>query len=106
MIDPLYNDIVAALERENNGTKFQSCACDLLRKDYPLLVPVSGGNDAGFDGRAHQADGQIIQLISTTQDSVISNLDGSLKEAKLKAQDSQGVLLATSRKLSPVQNGT
>ena len=103
MTDPLYNDIVAALEKENNGTKFQSCACDLIRKDYPRLVPISGGGDAGFDGTAHQPDGQIIQLISTTQDSVIANLDGSLEEARRKSQDSHGILLATSRRLSPTQ---
>jgi len=103
MTDRLYNDIVTALEALNDGNKFQSCACDLLRKDYPRLVPISGGGDAGSDGRAHQTDGQIIQLISTTQDSVISNLDGSLEEAKRKSQESHGVLLATSRRLSPVQ---
>lgn len=103
MTDPLYNQIVEGLNKLDHGNKFQSCAADLLRKDYPGLVPVSGGNDAGVDGAAPSGDGQKIQLICTTQESVITNVGNSLEESKKKGQTSEYVLVATSQALSPPQ---
>ncbi len=103
MIDPLYNQIVDALNKVGDGNKFQSCAADLLRKDYPNLTPVSGGNDAGVDGGAVHADGQKIQLICTVQDSVITNVGNSLTESQKKDQKSGYVLVATSQALTALQ---
>ena len=103
MTDPLYNQIIEGLNKLSDGNKFQSCAADLLRRDYPTLVPISGGNDAGSDGGAVKADGQKIQLICTTQDSVITNVGNSLTESQKKGQTSQSVLIATSQALTAVQ---
>ena len=71
MADPLYEKIIAGLERLTDREKFEACAANLLHKDYPRLVAVPGGSDAGFDGVAVQKDGDTIQLICTTTDQVI-----------------------------------
>lgn len=103
MTDPLYNQIVKGLAKLGDGNKFQSCAADLLRKEHPGLVPISGGNDAGLDGAAQAAGGPKIQLICTTQKSVITNVGKSLAESKKKKQQSDHILVATSQALSPQQ---
>lgn len=103
MSDPLRDKILDALERLTDREKFEACAADLLRKLYPTLVSISGGSDAGFDGAAMREDARVLQLVCTTADDVMSNLAGSLEQARAKGQKSDAVLIATSQLLSPLQ---
>jgi hypothetical protein len=103
MKDPLYDKIISGLSALNDGTTFEACANDLLRKLYPQLVPIPGGNDAGFDGAAAMPDGDRLQLICTTREDVIGNVSGSLTETKRKNQSGNAVLIATSQALTPQQ---
>jgi hypothetical protein len=103
MKDPLYDKIVTGLNELSDGATFEACANDLLRKLYPQLVPLQGGNDAGFDGAAAMAEGDRLQLICTTRGDVIGNVTGSLREAQRKNQPSNAVLVATSQALTPQQ---
>lgn len=103
MNDPLYNKILDGLDRLTDREKFEACAADLLRKDYPRLVSVAGGSDAGYDGVAQQADGERIQLVCTTGGDTVGNLRGNLEEARKKGRESDSILFVTSRKLSPQQ---
>lgn len=103
VIDPLYNQIIAGLDRLADGDKFEACANSLLREKYPFLTWIKGGNDAGFDGVGIQPDGAKVQLICTTQADVIGNVTNSLTRAREEKQHSDIVLVATSRRLSPEQ---
>ena len=101
MSDPLYNRITEGLESLGNGEKFEACANSLLREKYPYLTWIKGGDDAGFDGAGILSDGTRVQLICTTDDNVIGNVTHSLDRAKEENQESDLVLVATSRRLSP-----
>ena len=48
--DPFYEAIVDRLSGALDPNLFEACAVDLLRKEFPTLVPIRGGDDAGMDG--------------------------------------------------------
>ena len=48
--DPLYQQILRALEGSLDDELFERCAADILRESYPALVPMTGGDDGGYDG--------------------------------------------------------
>ena len=54
--DPFYQEIIVSLGRQLDPTLFERCATDLLRKIYPTLVPIRGGDDAGMDGAIAELD--------------------------------------------------
>ena len=103
MVDPLYNNIIDGLEALGDGDKFEACANSLLREKYPFLTWIKGGGDAGFDGVGARSDGTRVQFICTTQGNVIGNVSNSLARARDENQQSDVVLVATSRQLSPEQ---
>ena len=37
---------------------FEACVCDLLRSEWPTLVPVPGGSDTGVDGAWADSQGR------------------------------------------------
>lgn len=55
--DPLYRSIIKSLSGDLDGDTFERCAQDLLRDAYPTLVPMVGGDDAGFDGAIGTPEG-------------------------------------------------
>ncbi|HSK78319.1 MAG TPA: hypothetical protein VLQ45_17840, partial [Thermoanaerobaculia bacterium] len=74
---------------------------DLLRSEFPGLVPVSGGSDHGTDGAVPESDNEPFPLVCTTGKDVIGNLTSSL-DSRLKLERPPGkVVLATSRRLTP-----
>jgi hypothetical protein len=48
--DPFYRDILNRLNHPLDPDLFEQCVADLLRDDWPTLVPIRGGGDAGMDG--------------------------------------------------------
>jgi hypothetical protein len=48
--DPLYQQILQALGGDLDEDLFEACAADLLRESCPSLAPMTGGDDAGYDG--------------------------------------------------------
>lgn len=98
MRDPLYRKILERLDGDLDPKVFEHCAADLLRSEWPTLVPVPGGSDFGVDGTAGLPNGPI--LISTTQADVIGNLRKSLKSYVKSGEKVRTALLATSRELT------
>lgn len=101
--DPLFEKILARLDEVADGNLFEACACDLLRKEWPTLVPVPGGSDDGVDGSWVDGEERGI-LVATTNKSVIGNVTKNLKQQAAKGRTGKLVLVVTSRKLSPTQS--
>jgi len=100
--DPFYQQIVIALAGPLDHDVFERCMGDLLRKDFPGLVPVPGGGDFGVDGLiSDAAGGEPFPLICTTQEDVIGNLTGSLDSYLRRGLPSRKVALAASQFLTP-----
>ncbi|MDE0103827.1 MAG: helix-turn-helix domain-containing protein [Bryobacterales bacterium] len=99
VLDRHHKAILDALNADLDPTAFEACAADLLRRVWPGLVPVRGGNDHGFDGAVADTRGgdTPFPLISTTA----KNLTGNLRRNLLRAQQSNPkldrALFATSR---------
>lgn len=100
--DPLYQSILKGLDGHIDHDAFQRCASDLLRDAHPTLVPISGGNDAGFDGAIGTADGPF-PLIVTTRKDVIGNVRANLSQYLERDYGPRRAVVATNRKLSAVQ---
>jgi hypothetical protein len=101
--DSFYNKIIEGLNKQLDAEAFERCACSILRKDYPSLVSIPGGNDAGMDGAVSDGKGFAFPLVCTTQKDVIGNLTKSLTSYKKKVGKRNKVILATSRELTPPQ---
>ena len=98
--DPFYEKILERLSKLDNGNLFEQCVSDLLRAEWPTLIPVSGGDDAGVDGAWADARGQGL-LIATIQKDVLANVRKSLESHNKANGNRRYVLVATSQHLSP-----
>lgn len=102
MADRFLQDIRAALaEREFNFDSFEECVCNLLRDEFPGIVPIRGGDDAGMDGAIPSPDAQPLPVITTTSSRVLENLTRNLDRYVDQGGHARRALLATSRDLSP-----
>jgi hypothetical protein len=100
--DPFYQQIADALAGPLDHGTFERCMGDLLRKDFPGLVPVPGGSDSGVDGLVAEPEaGQPFPLICTTEEDVIGNLTRSLESYLLRGLQARKVAVATSQSLTP-----
>ncbi len=98
--DPFFVQIKDGLNRPLNSELFEQCAVDLLRADYPTLVPVCGGNDSGFDGAIADNEGEAFPLIVTTAERAIRNLTDNLKQYEQQGGTRKKAVFVTSRKLT------
>src|SRR5579863_3748545 len=98
--DPLRERILGRLKEISDDETFEACMCDLLRPEWPTLIPVPGGNDAGLDGTWVDQRGKGL-LIATTSSGVIENVTKNLKQHRASGGDCRQVLVATSEQLSP-----
>lgn len=94
--DPFYRDILARLGGRLDEDAFEACACDLLRQEFPTLVPIPGGSDGGMDG-ATAGSGPF--LVATTSPDVIRNLTRSLKSYLKNGGLRRTVVVAASQEL-------
>ena len=76
---------------------------DLLQNDFPGLVPVPGGNDAGMDAVIAGGKEEPFPLVCTTGERVHENLRKSLDAFVERGFPSRTVGLATSRTLTPAE---
>lgn len=98
--DPFYNDIVKRLGRRLDPELFERCTTDLLRDEWPTLVPIRGGTDAGMDGAIADDQGPAFSLVCTTAKDVIGNLTRSLDSYLRDDGSRRQVVLATSQELT------
>src|SRR4051794_30741819 len=76
--DPFHQKILDKLARHLDPEVFEACMGDLLQDDFPGLVPVPGGNDAGMDGAIASGKGEPFPLVCTIEENVYGNLKKSL----------------------------
>ena len=98
--DSFYRQICQALEGSLDPLVFERCMGDLLRADYPWIVPVSGGTDSGMDGAIADGEGEPFPLVCTTAVDVLRNLTRSLDSYLDSKLPRRTVVLATSRSLT------
>ena len=102
VLDPHDGAIVDALNGALDPSVFEACAVDLLRRDWPRIVPVAGGGDDGFDGAVADGSGrEPFPLVVTTARNLTGNLRQNLKRAQRKQAGLNRALFATSRRVTP-----
>ncbi|MFL6196460.1 MAG: hypothetical protein ACJ75H_19925 [Thermoanaerobaculia bacterium] len=99
--DPFYEQILAGLNGSLDPQVFEDCVADLLREQFPTLVPVRGGKDSGMDGAVADGEGEPFPLVVTTAQDVRRNLRKSLDSFVKRGQPARKVVFATSRVLTP-----
>jgi hypothetical protein len=99
--DPFYQLIQERLNGPLDPDNFERCAADVLRSDFPGLVPIRGGFDAGMDGAIADGEGTAYPLVTTTGEKVIDNLSRNLRTYLSDGGTRRKAVLATSRELSP-----
>lgn len=73
--DSHYQSILAQLDAPLDPDNFEHCAAGVLRRpDFPSLVPIRGGSDAGMDGAIADCEGVAYPLVTTTGEDVIGDL--------------------------------
>ncbi len=99
-LDPLHREILSALDGPVNPSGFEACAVELIREEGWRAVPVSGGQDAGFDGAIADGAGEPLMLIVTTSTNLVSNLKGNVKSARRNGWQANEAIFATSRHIA------
>lgn len=102
--DAHHDKIVNGLAGPLDPQEFERCMGDLLRKDFPGLVPVVGGSDSGFDARIPDGDGEPYPLACTTSEglaAIKSNILRSLSSARKCAWFRGKIALAVRARLTP-----
>src|SRR5215210_2888415 len=101
--DPFHQKILDALAGPLDPQVFEACMGDLLQNNFPGLVPVPGGNDAGMDAAVAGGNGDPFPLVCTTAERVHDNFKKSLDAFLKRGFPSRTVGLATSRALTPAE---
>lgn len=98
--DPFYKQIIEHLNNPLDPELFEQCAADILRQDFPTLVPIRGGSDAGMDGAIADGAGVAFPLICTTSADVIGNLTKNINSYMENAGQRRKVVLVSSQRLT------
>jgi hypothetical protein len=98
--DPFYQEILEGLKRQLDPDLFEQCCADILRHDFPALVPIRGGGDAGMDGAIADGKGFPFPLICTTGKSVIRNFTKNINSYLKNGGTRRKAVLATSQELT------
>ena len=98
--DPFYQKIVEGLSKPLDPDNFEQCASDVLRSDFPTLVPIRGGTDSGMDGAVADAKGESFPLICTIGTDVIGNLTHNLETYLSTGGPRRKMILATTQALT------
>ena len=104
-LDPHHRAILDGLNGSLDSDAFELCAADLIRREWPTLVPVRGGADDGFDGAVADGTGEPFPLVTTTGAKLVDNLSSSLDRTKRRGWHPTRALFATSRRITPTMRG-
>lgn len=99
--DSFYHQIIEGLRKHLDPYLFEECCADILRVDFPTLVPIRGGSDSGMDGAIADGKGLPFPLICTTGEDVIGNLTKSITSYLKDGGTRREAVLATSQELTP-----
>ena len=98
--DPHHKAIIDRLNRKLDPEVFEACAADLLRRDWPGLVPIPGGSDDGYDGSIPTVAHRPFPLVTTTSGDPKGNLSKNLKRAIDSGWRPRRAIFGTSRNLT------
>ena len=98
--DPFYRQIIDRLNSDLDHDLFEECTVDLIRPDFPNIVLIKGGSDAGMDGAIADLKGRAFPLICTTGKDVIGNLTRNLNSYLKNNGPRRKAVLATSQNLT------
>jgi hypothetical protein len=98
--DPLYQHILRALNGDLDEDLFKKCAADLLRETYPTLVPMTGGDDGGYDGAIGTSSGPFPLLCTIDKRGPVANLRKNLATYVAGRNGPKFAIVATPRALS------
>lgn len=98
--DPLYQQILKGLAGDLDDAAFERCAQDLLRSSYPTLVPMIGGDDAGFDGAIGTPEGPFPLTCTTDRRGVLTNFRKNIETYLATRQGPKRAVVATPRQIS------
>ena len=102
VLDRHHRAVLDALNGDLDPAVFEACAVDLLKRDWPRLVPVASGSDDGFDGAVADGSGQEpFPLVVTTAKDLMGNLRRHLSRARRKRANLDRAVFATSRRVTP-----
>jgi hypothetical protein len=101
--DSFYHQIIEGLKEPLDPDSFEECCADILRTDFPTLVPIRGGSDAGMDGAIADGQGLPFPLICTIGDDVIGNLTKSITSYLKDGGTRRKAVLATSQELTSIK---
>jgi hypothetical protein len=98
--DPLYRQILERLTEPLDPDAFERAVPELLPGSLGLAIPVTGGQDAGFDGAIVDGEGEPYPVVCTTGADVIGNLRSSLNSNLEAGFPRRQAVVATSQELS------
>jgi len=98
--DPLYQHILTALNGDLDEDLFERCAADVLREAYPTLVPMTGGDDGGYDGAIGTSAGPYPLLCTIDKRGPVANLRKNLATYVGRRTGPKFAVVATPRALS------
>lgn len=100
-LDPFHDKILHALDGHLDHEVFEQCAADLINQDGWSVVPVTGGQDEGFDGAVADGEEVPFSLIVTTGKDLCGNLKKNVERQRLKGWKGDRALFATSQRITP-----
>jgi hypothetical protein len=98
--DPLYREILNGLDRELDPRVFERAVAALIRKDYPGVVAVIGGDDAGMDAALPDWQGSPLPVVVTTSSKGTDNLKRNLGQYAAFGESQRRAVFATSHLLT------
>ena len=104
-LDPHHEKILHALDGHLDHVVFEQCAAELINQDGWSVVPVTGGQDDGFDGAVADGEGEPFSLIVTTGKDLYGNLIRNVERQRLKGWEGDRAIFATSREITPTIRG-
>ncbi len=100
-LDPYHEQIFQALDGHLDHEAFEQCAAELINQDGWSVVPVTGGQDEGFDGAVADGEEAPFSLIVTTGKDLCGNLRRNVQRQRLKGWKGDRALFATSQRITP-----
>ncbi len=100
-LDPYHEQIFQALDGHLDHEVFEQCAAELINQDGWSVVPVTGGQDEGFDGAVADGEEAPFSLIVTTGKDLCGNLRRNVQRQRLKGWKGDRALFATSQRITP-----
>ena len=91
--------ILTALNEAVNADDFERCGVEMVSPFYPGARLIRGGDDAGLDGVAHDEDGQV-GIVTTTSQEATKNLRRNLRSHVASGGKRRRVVFVTHRHLS------